>query len=109
MSTLEQLENKARERRRSFAATLLQVRERMNPAALADEAIGIIDPKSTFVRRIAETVKENPMVAASLVAGTGFLLKQAMNGTGEDGIKPKRVPKRIRSKRPPTQTKENET
>lgn len=78
MSSLQQLEKEARDRRAQFDATLLDVQSRLTPRGLAKEALLHMDPHLTRLPPAFLAVKRHPILAAGALAGASWLLKQAL-------------------------------
>ena len=84
MSSLLQLEKEAQDRHTQFARTLLEVRSQLTLSGLANETLGLINPHYTRLRFAYKAVKRNPILAASVLAGAGWLFKQALRANGGD-------------------------
>ena len=78
MSSLQQLEKEALDRRMQFAATLLDLRRRLTLPGLADEALRLFDPNFTRLPPVYSAVKRHPLLVAGALAGAGWLFKQAL-------------------------------
>lgn len=78
MSSLQQLENEARERRAQFNATLFDVQSRLTLPGLAKEGLLHLDPHLTRLPPAFLAVKRYPILAAGALAGASWLLKQAL-------------------------------
>jgi hypothetical protein len=74
MSSLQQLEREARDRRTQFNATLSDVKCRLTLPGLAKEALLHMDPHLTRLPPAFLAVKRHPILAA----GASWLLKQAL-------------------------------
>jgi hypothetical protein len=118
MSSLLQLEKEAQARRAQFAKTLLEVRGRLTLSGLANETLGLINLQFTPLRSAYSAIKRNPILAAGVLAGVGWLFKQALavNGRSLHGrtwvrpLSPKPRKKRLATKSnslPPSLTKKN--
>ena len=99
MSSLLQLEKEAQDRHAQFARTLLEVRSHLTLSGLANETLGLINPQYTRLRSAYSAVKRNPILAASVLAGTGWLFKQALRVNG-GGSKLGRIRVRSLSSKP---------
>ncbi|MFN0190987.1 MAG: hypothetical protein ACKVP5_03275 [Aestuariivirga sp.] len=83
-----------------MAATFLELRTRVTPAALADEIVGAIDRRLPAFEKTSAAIKNYPLIAAGVVAGVGFLIRQALNGhPAERPAAPARDSRRIRNRR----------
>ena len=78
MSSLQQLERDARDRRAQFNATLSDVQSRMTLPGLAKEALLHMDPHLSRLPPAFLAVKRHPLLAAGALAGASWLLKQAL-------------------------------
>lgn len=78
MTSLQQLEKEARERRAQFNATLSDVQGRLTPAGLAKEVLLHTDPHLTRLSPAFSAVKRHPVVAAAAIAGVSWLLRQVL-------------------------------
>lgn len=119
MSSLLQLEKEAQDRRAQFAKTLLEVRGRLTLSGLANEALGLVNPQYIRLRSAYSSIKRNPILAAGILAGAGWLFKQALRTNGSSfkigrirvrSLSPKPRKKRLATKSnslPPSPTKKN--
>ncbi len=78
MSSLQQLEREARDRRIQFNATLSDVQSRLTLPGLAKEALLHMDPHLSRLPPTFLAVKRHPILAAGALAGASWLLKQAL-------------------------------
>jgi hypothetical protein len=78
MSSLQQLEREAHDRRAQFNATLSDVQNRMTLPGLAKEALLHMDPHLSRLPPAFLAVKRHPLLAAGALAGAGWLLKQVL-------------------------------
>jgi len=78
MSTLQQLEREARERRTRFDATLSDIKDRMTLPGLAKEALLHMDPHLSRLPPAFLAVKRHPILAAGALAGASWLLRQVL-------------------------------
>ena len=99
MSSLSQLEREAKDRRAQFSKTLLEVRNRLTLSGLANETLGLVNPHYTRLWSAYSAVKHNPILAASVLAGAGWLFKRALRANG-GGIKLCRTRVRSLSSKP---------
>lgn len=110
MSTISQLEKEADRRRTLFAASLLDLRSRLTLSGLVDLAVGYLDPRSTYLRPVYSAVRRNPLVAASVVAGAAWLLRQSLQDSTSRSSEPGRNARlgrtRVRSSHPSALKKE---
>jgi hypothetical protein len=91
MTSLEALEREADRRKSQFEARLEQVKHRLTPAGLADEALRALDVSGRSATAAAvETAKRNPLLALGLAAGAGWLILGARQSA-------KRASKRART------------
>ncbi len=88
MSSISQLEKEAERRRALFAASLLDLRSRLTLPGLVDLAVGYLDPRSTHLRPAYSAVRRNPLVAASVVAGAAWLLRQSLQDSAGRSSEP---------------------
>jgi ElaB/YqjD/DUF883 family membrane-anchored ribosome-binding protein len=75
MATIEELEHEADRRKLRFEARLDEVKRRLTPSGIADEALRAIDSsgKTASVAAV-DTARRNPLLALGLAAGAGWLL-----------------------------------
>jgi hypothetical protein len=78
MSSLQQLEKEALQRRAQFNARLLDAQSRLTLPGLAKEALLHMDPHLTHLPPAFLAVKRHPILAAGALAGVSWLLKQAL-------------------------------
>ena len=78
MSSLQQLEREARDRRAQFNATLSDVQSRLTLPGLAKEALLHLDPHLSRLPPAFLAVKRHPLLAAGALAGASWLLKQVL-------------------------------
>ena len=75
MATVEDLEREADRRKSQFEARLEQVKQRLTPAGIADEALRAIDISGRSATAAAvDTARRNPLLALGLAAGAGWLI-----------------------------------
>ena len=82
MNTLRKLEQDAQDRHAHFSKTLLEVQSRLTLSGLASETLQLVSPQYTRLRIAYSVVKRNPILAAGVVAGAGWLFKQAVRANG---------------------------
>lgn len=96
MRSLQQLEKEALQRRAQFNATLSDVQNRLTIPGLAKEALLHMDPHLSRLPPAFLAVKRHPILAASVVAGVSWLLKQVLRPVRRRyknvHIQPARVP-----------------
>jgi len=74
MATIEELEREADRRKSRFEARLEEVKQRLTPAGIADEALRAIDVSGRSVTAAAvDTARRSPLLALGLAAGAGWL------------------------------------
>ncbi len=78
MSSLQQLEKEALQRRAQFNATLSDVQSRLTLPGLAKEALLHMDPHLSRLPPAFLAIKRHPILAASALAGASWLLKQVL-------------------------------
>lgn len=78
MSSLQQLEREARDRRTQFNATLSDVQSRLTLPGLAKEALLHMDPHLSRLPPAFLAVKRHPILVAGALAGASWLLKQVL-------------------------------
>jgi len=78
MSSLQQLEKEALQRRAQFNATLADVQNRLTLPSLAKEALLHMDPHLSRLPPAFLAVKRHPILAAGALAGASWLLKQVL-------------------------------
>jgi hypothetical protein len=79
MKSLDQLERDAEDQRVLFEASLGALRKRLTLRGLADEAAALADPAATRLVPAYAAVKRHPLAAAAVLAGAGWLFKQAVD------------------------------
>jgi hypothetical protein len=78
MSSLQQLEREARDKRAQFNATLSDVKRRLTLPGLAKEALLHVDPHLSRLPPAFLAVKRHPILAAGALAGASWLLSQVL-------------------------------
>ena len=97
MNSLSQLEKEAQARRAQFSKTLLELKGRMTPSGLAQEALGLLTPQHSPLQH---AVKRRSALSASLWAGAGWLLKQVLQIRGDrSSLRKSAVPRAPRANR----------
>ena len=104
MSSLQQLEREARDRRAQFDATLSDVQSRLTLPGLAKEALLQMDPHLSRLPPAFLAVKRHPLLAAGALAGASWLLRQALRPVRQR-FKNGRIPLSDYTRIPPTNRK----
>ncbi len=78
MSSLQQLEKEAIERRAQFNATLADVQSRTTLPGLVKEALLHLDPHLSRLPPAFLAVKRHPILAAGAIAGASWLLNKVL-------------------------------
>lgn len=73
----------ARERRRALTNTLGELRQRLSPPQLAEDALGVIDPELQLLHRARERVQNNKLLSLAVLAGVGWLVGAPRQNDGE--------------------------
>jgi hypothetical protein len=94
MNTIEALEAEADRRRADFTKSLGQVRRKLTPLGLADEALRLIDPQKQVIAAAGQSVRRNPLPAISVLLGLSWLV---LNTRQPNGPKPKRIKRKPKS------------
>ena len=94
MNKIEVLEAEADRRRADFTKSLVQVRRKLTPLGLADEALRLIDPQREAVAAAGQSLRRNPLPAISVLLGLSWLV---LNTRQANGSKPKRIKRKPRS------------
>ena len=81
MSSLDQLEKEAHDRRAQFNAKLREVQSQLTLPGLAREALRHVDPHLARLPPAFLAVKRHPVIAAAALAGASWLLKQVLRPT----------------------------
>jgi ElaB/YqjD/DUF883 family membrane-anchored ribosome-binding protein len=75
MATIEDLEREANRRKSQFESRLEQVKRRLTPAGIAEEAFRALDVSGRSATTAAvDTARRNPLLALGLAAGAGWLI-----------------------------------
>jgi ElaB/YqjD/DUF883 family membrane-anchored ribosome-binding protein len=91
MAELDALEQEADRCKAQFEARLEQVKQRLSPASIAEEAVKALDLPARAAKAAAmNSVRRNPLLALGLAAGAGWLLLGARHSAV-------RTPKRVRT------------
>jgi ElaB/YqjD/DUF883 family membrane-anchored ribosome-binding protein len=91
MAELDALEREADRCKAQFEARLEQVKQRLSPASIAEEAVMALDlPGRAAKAATMNSVRRNPLLALGLAAGAGWLLLGARHSAV-------RTPKRART------------
>lgn len=104
MTSLQQLEKEARDRRAQFHATLSDVQNRLTLPGLAKEALLHMDPHLSRLPPAFLAVKRHPVLAAGALAGASWLLKQVVRPVRKR-YKNGRIPSSDNTRIPPTNPK----
>lgn len=76
----------ARASRAELIAAVQDLRRRLSLPELAEDALRAIDPELTFLGRMKARIQRNPLLAATLLAGAGWLAGGASEaGSRSDG------------------------
>jgi len=94
MNKIEALEAEADRRRADFTKSLGQVRRKLTPLGLTDEALRRLDPQKQAIAAAGQSVRRNPLPAISVLLGLSWLV---LNTRQPNGSKPKRVKRKPRS------------
>ena len=70
----------ARASRAELIAAVQNLRRRLSLPELAEDALRAIDPQLTFLGRVKGRIQRNPLLAAALLAGAGWLAGGGSNG-----------------------------
>jgi ElaB/YqjD/DUF883 family membrane-anchored ribosome-binding protein len=93
MATIEDLEREANRRKSQFESRLEQVKRRLTPAGIAEEAFRALDVSGRSATAAAvDTARRNPLLALGLAAGAGWLILGARQSA--------RASKRARTNQP---------
>ncbi|MGH6875495.1 MAG: hypothetical protein ACREDW_10795 [Aestuariivirgaceae bacterium] len=75
MAKVEALEREADRCKAQFETRLEQVKQRLSPAGLAEEAMNAVDfPGRVATAAVLDSVRRNPLLALGLAAGAGWLI-----------------------------------
>jgi len=90
MATTRQLEKQVDRTRGSIEETLAELRERLSPPSLVEEALGYAKENggADFVRNLGRQVADNPLPVALMGAGLAWLMvaqNRSANGAGSTG------------------------
>jgi ElaB/YqjD/DUF883 family membrane-anchored ribosome-binding protein len=90
MATTRQLEKQVDKTRGSIEETLAELRERLSPPSLVEEALGYAKENggADFVRNLGRQVADNPLPVALMGAGLAWLMvaqNRSANGAGSTG------------------------
>jgi hypothetical protein len=86
MNSLTRIKNDARACRTQLTKSIQEVRHRLSFAQLADDALAGLDSQLGFLGRAKSAIKRNPLLAAGLLAGAGWLVSDASQGRGRGGL-----------------------
>jgi hypothetical protein len=106
MTSLEQARKNVLESRKALLATAEDVRTRLKPAQLAEEALSLIDPELTLLGRIKSSVQHNRLLSLAILAGAGWLAGTSRRQRGDPRIK---RAARTASERTTTKEKKNDS
>jgi ElaB/YqjD/DUF883 family membrane-anchored ribosome-binding protein len=91
MAELDSLEREAGRCKAQFEARLEQVKQRLSPASIVEDAVQALDlPGLAAKAAVMNSVRRNPLLALGLAAGAGWLLL----GARQSAV---RTPKRART------------
>ena len=94
MDQLTQRRNEVRALRAGLAKSLQEVRRRLKPPELVEDALAMLDPERRFLGRVQSGIKRNPLIAAILLAGAGWLIADAPNDNGKSNRASSRRPRK---------------
>ena len=78
MKSIEALEREADRRKAELEARIDQIRERLSPQAIAEEALRTFStPGNAASDAVVDTAKRNPLLVLTLAAGAGWLFLNA--------------------------------
>jgi len=84
-------------RRKALQTTLEDMRGRLSPPQLAEDALSLIDPDLTLLGRFKERIQNNRLLSLAVLAGVGWLVGAPRHHDGEPlegreaGTKPPRA------------------
>lgn len=86
MSSQAGIKSDARASRAQLAKSFQEVRRRLSLPQLAEDALAGLDPKLGFLGRVKSGIRRHPLLAAVLLAGAGWLVSDASQGSGRSGL-----------------------
>lgn len=91
MVKVEALERESKRCRSQFEARLREVKQRLSPAGLAEEALKAFDVSGRAATTAAmDSVRRNPLLALGLAAGAGWLMLGARHSASKRARNSKR-------------------
>jgi hypothetical protein len=97
MKTIEELERDADHRKTQFEARIEQIRQRLMPQNIADEALGALAlPGIKSSDAMIDTARRNPFVILGLAAGAGWLFLNARQRALRSRKRTRRNHKRVK-------------
>ena len=82
MGQLTKRRNEVRVLRAGLAKGLKELRGRLSPPELLEDTLIMLDPGKRFLGRVQSGIKRNPLPAAILLAGVGWLIADAARDNG---------------------------
>ena len=78
MKSIEELEQEADRRKAELEAKIDQIRERLMPQKIAEEALrSFATPANAATDAVIDTAKRNPLLVLTLAAGAGWFILNA--------------------------------
>jgi hypothetical protein len=72
-----------RSRRRALRTTVDDMRARLSPPQLAEDALGLIDPELELLNLFKERIQRNRLLSLAVLAGAGWLVGAPRHHDGE--------------------------
>lgn len=72
-----------RARREALQGTVKDMRGRLSPPQLAEDALNLIDPELTLLGRFKERIQHNRLLSLAVLAGVGWLVGAPRHHDGE--------------------------
>lgn len=98
MNRIEMLEEEADRRRADFARSLSQVKRKLTPMGLADEALRRLDPHGEALVNTGKSLARNPLPAIPVLLGLSWL---ALNARKKEKARPARARAKVNGRRKP--------
>jgi len=86
MSLQGRIKNDAHASRAQLAKSFQEARRRLSLPQLAEDALARFDSKLGFLGRVKSGIRRHPLLAAVLLAGAGWLVSDASQGSGRSHL-----------------------
>lgn len=82
-SSFDKAVKDVRARREALQSDVSQLRSRLSPPQLAEDALGLVDPDLTLLGRFKERIQHNRLLSLAVLAGVGWLVGAPRHQDGD--------------------------